>query len=285
MTEPLRLAVPNKGRLEAPTARLLREAGLAYERTERTLAAPVRNVDIEILFVRADDVCELVADGVAALGVTGLDLVAESEARLEVLVELDFGHCRLAAAVPSGSDLDSVSDFAGLRVATAHPNVTRRFFDDKGIAITPVPLRGSVEVAPKLGVADAIVDLVSSGSTMRVNGLRQVVTLLESRAALVTAPAGDRIDAEAQRVATMLRAVTAARSKRYVLMNAPDAAVAGLSRLIPGLESPTVVPLTRQGMVSVQSVVDADDLWGLLPALEKAGASGILVLPIQQLIA
>ncbi len=284
MTSTMKLAVPNKGRLEEPTARLLREAGLSYERSERTLAAPVRNVDIEILFVRADDVCELVADGVAALGVTGLDLVAESDASLEVLAELDYGHCRLVAAVPTASEVDDLSAFEGLRVATAHSGVTKRFFDDKGIAVTLVPLRGSVEVAPKLGVADAIVDLVSSGSTMLINGLRQVETLLESQAALVAAP-GSAAHGEAERMATMLRAVTAARRKRYVLMNAPTAAVPEVIRLIPGLESPTVVPLAHDGMVSVQSVVDADDLWGLLPELERAGASGILVLPIQQMIA
>lgn len=284
MSAPLKLAVPNKGRLEEPTSRLLREAGLAYERSERTLAAPVRNVDIEILFVRADDVCELVADGVAALGITGLDLVAESAESLDILAELGYGHCRLVAAAPTMSDVRALADFAGLRVATAHPRVTAGFFDEKGIAVTPVPLRGSVEVAPKLGVADAIVDLVSSGSTMLVNGLRQVGTLLESQAALVaTRTATAR--PEAAVVATMLRAVTAARRRRYVLMNAPEEAVPHIGRLIPGLDSPTVVPLTHEGMVSVQSVVDADDLWGLLPELERAGASGILVLPIQQLIA
>jgi ATP phosphoribosyltransferase len=283
MTPALKLAVPNKGRLETPTAQLLKQAGLSYERGERTLAAPVRNVDIEILFVRADDVCELVSDGVAALGITWLDLVAESEAPLEVLAELGYGRCRLAAAVPADSPIDDLSAFSGLRVATAHPNVTTKFFEDKGVHITPVPLRGSVEVAPKLGVADAIVDLVSSGSTMLVNGLRQVSTLLESQAALVAAPESAN-GGEAARVATMLRAVTAARRKRYVLMNAPATAVPILSRLIPGLESPTVVPLTHDGMVSVQSVVDSNDLWGLLPELENAGASGILVLPIQQMI-
>lgn len=283
MSTPLKLAVPNKGRLEAPTARLLREAGLSYERGERTLAAPVRNVDIEVLFVRAGDVCELVADGVAALGITGLDLVAESEAPLRVLTELDYGRCRLVAAVPSGFAAESITDFEGLRVATAHPVTTEKFFEGKGVAVQTVPLQGSVEVAPKLGVADAIVDLVSSGSTMLVNGLRQVATLLESQAALV-APEG-AVTGEPARVTTMLRAVTAARRKRYVLMNAPASAVVTLSRLIPGLESPTIVPLAHDGRVSVQSVVDADDLWGLLPELEQAGASGILVLPVQQLIA
>lgn len=280
----LKLAVSNKGRLEEPTARLLKEAGLVFERGERTLAAPVRNVDIEILFIRADDVCGVVSDGVARLGITGLDLVAESEFQLDVLAELGFGRCRLVAAVPNNSSIAGIDGFEGMRVATSHPNVTTQFFKGKSITITPVPLRGSVEVAPKLGVADAVVDLVSSGSTMLVNGLRQIATILDSEAALVAAP-GRGADEDVARVATMLRAVTAARRKRYVLMNAPVESVPALSRLIPGLEAPTVVPLTHGGMVSVQSVVDSNDLWGLLPELEQAGASGILVLPIQQLIA
>ena len=284
MTRALRIAAPNKGRLDEPTVTLLREAGLAFEPTARTLTAPVRNADIEILFVRAEDVSELVADGIAELGITGLDLVAESEANLEVLASLGYGHCRLVAAAPAGSAISGLSDFDGLRVATAHPAVTARFFDAKGIPITTIPLRGSVEVAPKLGVADAVVDLVSSGSTMLVNGLNQLATLLESEAALVALP-GAANEGDTRRVATMLRAVTAARRKRYVLMNAPVEAVDAIGELIPGLEAPTVVPLTSEGLVSVQSVVEAEDVWSILPDLERAGASGILVLPIQQLIA
>jgi ATP phosphoribosyltransferase len=243
----------------------------------------VRNANIEILFVRADDVPELVADGVAELGITGLDLLAESEAPLEVIAKLGYGHCKLAAAAPTGSDIAGISDFKGLKVATAHPTVTARFFAEKGIGITTIRLRGSVEVAPKLGVADAIVDLVSTGSTMLVNGLRQVATLMQSEAALVALP-GTVAGGDSRRVATMLRAVIAARRKRYVLMNAPADAVNAISDLIPGLEAPTVVPLTAKGLVSIQSVVAADDVWAILPDLERAGASGILVLPIQQLI-
>ena len=285
MTAPLRIAIPNKGRLEQPTVALLGDAGLSFELSRRSLSTPVRNANIEILFVRADDVPELVADGVAALGITGLDLLAESEAPLEVIAELGYGHCKLVAAAPTGSDIAGISDFEGLKVATAHPTVTARFFAEKGIRITTIRLRGSVEVAPKLGVADAIVDLVSTGSTMLVNGLRQVATLMKSEAALVALP-GTVADADgdSRRVATMLRAVIAARRKRYVLMNAPADAVDAISDLIPGLEAPTVVPLTATGLVSIQSVVAADDVWAILPDLERAGASGILVLPIQQLI-
>lgn len=282
MTAALRLAVPNKGRLQDPTADLLAQAGLIYERTERALSAPVGNVDMELLFVRAEDVCELVADGVAALGITGIDLLRESGADLDMVADLAYGRCRLTAAVPNASPIEQLSDLEGLRVATAHPRATQAFFVDKGIAVTLIPLHGSVEVAPKLNVADAIVDLVSSGSTMMVNGLRPIATLFESQAVLV-APTADLSDAQSQ-VVTMLTAAVAARRKRYVMMNAPKEALIDIEAIIPGFEAPSVLPLAHNGKVAVHSVVDAQDVWQVLPRLKSAGATGILVLPIESLI-
>src|SRR5690606_34373438 len=189
-------------------------------------------------------------DGVADLGITGVELLAESGADLPVLLELSFGRCRLAAAVPNGSELDSIEDFAGKRIATAHPRVTSRFFADKGIDVTVVPLRGSVEVSTKLGVADGIVDLVSSGSTLRVNGLREIGTLLESEAVLVT---GGRGNGVVQRLATAIGSVVAARRKRYVLLNVPKQAVEAVASLIPGLSAPTVMPLAGGEMSAIHS--------------------------------
>jgi ATP phosphoribosyltransferase len=285
VTDTIRIAIPNKGRLEAPTAALLRQAGLRYEKTARALAVPVRNIDLELLFVRTEDVCELVEDGVAQLGVTGLDLLAERDNGIEVVTELGYGRCSLTAAVPNASDVEDIAGFAGLRVATSHPLTTRSFFEDKGVDITTVPLRGSVEVAPKLDVADAVADLVSSGSTMLINGLRPVATLLESQAVMIAGhgvlEGGNPIPG---RLATMFRAVVAARRKRYVLMNAPSSAIAAIEEIIPGLDAPTVIPLAHDGMVAIHSVVETDTVWDVLPRLEEAGASGILVLPIEQLI-
>ena len=280
----LRLAIPNKGRLQSPTAGLLSQAGLMYERTERSLSAPVANVDMELLFVRAEDVCERVADGVAALGVTGLDLLQESGANLQVVGELGFGKCRLTAAVPNASPIDDLAGLEGMRVATAHPRVTGEFFTKQGIDVTVIPLRGSVEVAPKLDVADTIVDLVSSGSTMMVNGLRPIATLLESQAVLVARGSADGLTVAQQEVVTMLLAAVAARSKRYVVMNAPLEALAAIEEIIPGIEAPSVVPLAHNGKVAVHSVVEAQDVWQVLPRLKEAGAGGILVLPIESLI-
>ena len=277
------LAIPNKGRMKDPTVALLSDAGLRFETTERALSVPVRNVDMELLFVRTDDVAELVSDGVATAGITGVDLLAEHGNGLSTVVDLGYGRCRLTAAVPSHSPVTKLEEFDGLRVATAHPNATKRFFADRNIDVGVIALRGSVEVATKIGVADAIVDLVSTGSTLRVNGLREVGTVIDSQAVLICR--SDEVESEAiQQVATAMRAVVAGRNKRYLLLNADRSAAEAIIDLIPGLNSPTVVPLADSDMVAIHSVVDVAEMWSLLPMLEQAGASGILVLPIEQLI-
>jgi ATP phosphoribosyltransferase len=281
MTDRLRVALPNKGRLEQPATELLRRAGIVFEKTGRTLSAPARNVPIELLFVRSEDIPEFVADGVARLGITGLDLVEEAGFHVEVQCELGFGRCSLTAAVPEAAPMTKLTDLDGCRIATSHPKTVERFFANKSISIVPVPLRGSVEVAPKLDVADAIVDLVSSGSTLMTNGLRPIATLLESEAVLIGSTSDSVL---ADSTVTMVRAVMAAQRKRYVLMNAPREAVAEIERIIPGIDAPSVVPLAHNGKVAVHSVVDRDDLWQVLPRLESVGASGILVLPVEQLI-
>lgn len=281
----IRLAIPNKGRLQQPAAAMLKQGGLSYEKTERALSVPVKNMDMEILFVRTDDVSEFVADGVADLGITGIDLLTESGADLEIIAKLGFGSCRLTAAVPKVSEITTLEGLTGARIATSHPVTTQKFFDNKRIPITTVSLSGSVEVAPKLDIADAIVDLVSSGSTMLVNGLRPIANILESEAALVgRAGASDQNGTIAQIILT-IQSVIAARSKRYVMMNAPAAAVEAIEDLIPGFEAPTVIPLAHDHMVAIHSVVESARLGGVLPELKEAGATGILVLPIDQLIA
>ncbi len=279
MTDIVRVAIPNKGRLSDPSVDLLRAAGLVFETSSRALSIPVRNMPVEVLFVRAEDIPELVHDDVAQYGITGLDLIAESTAETTVVQDLGFGRCKLTVAVDESSPVMSIDDFSGLRVATSHPRTAHRFFSEKGIDITTVPLRGSVEVAPKLDIADAIVDLVSSGSTMMINGLRPIATVLESQAALVTA--GDRTSSP---LTTMIRSVVAATRKRYVMMNVRAESIPKIEQIIPGADSPTVIPLAHDDMYAMHSVVDADEMWRVLPALEAAGASAILVLPIEQMI-
>lgn len=284
MTESLRLAVPNKGRLKEPSTALLRDAGLTFESSDRALSVPVQNTELELIFVRTDDVPELVTDGVADVGITGYDLLAESELgeSLKVLAELDYGHCRLAAAVPAhSSDIDSWDAFSGSRIATSHPRVTANFFAEKGIDVTVVEFKGSVEVATKIGVADAIIDLVSTGSTLQVNGLRAVGTVLDSQAVLV---AGDRDNGTVVRLASALAAVVDARRSRYLVLNAPEDRVDGITELVPGLRSPTIMPLQEQGMVAIHTTVPTNRVWDLLPRLQAAGGEDILVLPIHQML-
>jgi ATP phosphoribosyltransferase len=281
----IRLAVPNKGRLQQPTAAMLEQGGFSYEKTDRALAVPVRNMDLEVLFVRTDDVAEFVSDGVADLGVTGIDLLTESRMDLEIIEMLGYGHCRLTAAVPRISEIKSLDELAGARIATSHPVTTQRFFDERAIEITTVSLSGSVEVAPKLDIADAVVDLVSSGSTMLINGLRPIADILESQAVLVGRHGTSGSNGTIGQVILTIQSVVAARRKRYVMMNAPKDAVAAIEKLIPGFAAPTVIPLAHDGMVAVHSVVDSARLGRVLPELKEAGASGILVLPIDQLIA
>lgn len=285
MRDRLRLAVPNKGRLVEPTLTLLHDAGLVFEEHDRSLVARVENYALDILFARTNDVIEFVGDGVADLGVTGADLLAESGAELPVVRELGYGRCRLAAAVPADTAYRAIEDLAGLRVATAHPNATRRYFEGRSIPIDVVPLSGAVEVAPRLGLAEAIVDLVSTGSTLAMNGLRPIGDLLASQAVLIAAPDAlrDRLP-ELGAIETMLSAALAARGKKYLMMNAPRDQLPELEALLPGLGSPSVIALAHEGMIAIHAVVDADAVWGLLPRLKATGASGILVLPIEKVV-
>jgi ATP phosphoribosyltransferase len=285
MTERLRLAIPNKGRLVEPTLHLLHDAGLVFEEHDRSLVSRVQNFDLDVLFVRTNDVIEFVGDGVADLGITGIDLLTETGAELPRIRELGYGRCRLAAAVPADTRYQRVDDLAGLRVATAHPNTARRFFDERRIPVDVIPISGAVEVAPRLGLAEAIVDLVSTGSTLVMNGLRPVGDVLASEAILVANPdSQQRRGDELEAIDTMLSAVIAARGRKYLMMNAPAAKLAELEELLPGLESPSVIPLAHEGMIAIHAVVGADEVWGLLPRLKTAGASGILVLPIEKIV-
>jgi ATP phosphoribosyltransferase len=285
MTRRLRLAIPNKGRLVDPTVRLLRDAGLVFEAGERALVARVQNFDLDILFVRTNDVVEFVTDGVAELGITGLDLVAESGSQVPQLRRLGYGRCRLTIAVPNDSPFRAPEDLAGLRVATSHMNLTRQFFESRSIPVSVVPVSGAAEVAPRLGLAEAIVDLVSTGSTMVVNGLRPMLEVFESEAVLLANAAAQQVHGPVfDSIQTMLSATLAARDRKYLMMNAPKAKLAELEDLLPGLESPSVIPLAHEGMIAIHAVVEADAVWSLLPRLKAAGASGILILPIEKLV-
>ena len=276
----MRIAVPSKGRLREPAIELLHDAGLGPETPgDRALAFPCRNAPVEALLVRADDVPEYVQDGVVDCGITGIDIVRERGANVIELQRLGFGACTLEAAVPTESDLQSIDDLRGARIATSFPRLARELLPGP---IELVDVHGSVELAPRLGLADAIVDLVSSGSTLRTNGLRSVGLLLESEAVLIGRP---EPPSEAVDLAGVFRSVVDARGARYLMLNAPADALDEICALVPGSRAPSVLPLAEKGMVAVPSVIPAADVWRLLPELERAGASSILLVPVERMLA
>jgi ATP phosphoribosyltransferase len=254
---------------------LLEDAGLAPEQPgERALAFPCLNAPIDVLLVRAADVPEYVQDGVVDCGITGIDLVRERGAKVRELLRLGFGSCRLEAAVPEESTVQALEDLAGASVATVYPRLTRELLP---VDVTVVDVTGSVEIAPRLGLADAIVDLVSSGNTLRTNGLRSLGTLMRSEAVLI-----GRNGSSDQFVA-MLRAVVEARRHRYLMLNAPEERLDEICSIVGGARAPSILPLNERGMVAVHALVPASDVWELLPRLEAAGGSSMLVVPVERM--
>jgi len=281
----VRLAIPNKGRMQAPSLQLLHDAGLRFEDGTRALTAKVEGFPLDILFVRTDDIVEFIDDGVADVGITGTNLLIEAGADLETLAELGYGYCRLEAAVPNESPVRQLGDLAGLRLATSHPHATETSFAKRGIEAEIVTVSGAVEVAPAMGLADGVVDLVSSGSTLIMNGLRSVGPLFASQAILVgRRDLGPEAAAIVAEVRTMIEAVIAGRGVKYLMMNAPTASLPAIEAILPGLESPSVLPLAHSGMHAVHAVVGADDVHRILVPLREAGATGILVIPVEKLL-
>lgn len=279
------VAVPSKGRLAQPSLELLEAAGLTFELSDRSLHVPCSNAPVELLLVRPHDIPEYVQDGVVDTGITGANLIAETTAEVETLLELGFGRCTLEAAVPEESSLERPEDLDGLRVATAYPVSTKSALEEIGVKAELVLLSGAVEAAPRLGLSDAIVDLVSTGSTAAANGLRRIGTLLDSQAVLIGGKRelGEKAEMLA-RLEMMLRGVIAARRRRYVMLNAPEDRVAELEALLPSMGAPSVVKLAEQGQLALHAAVDVDEIWDLLPRLKEAGASSILVMHLERVV-
>jgi ATP phosphoribosyltransferase len=285
MSRRFRLALPSKGRLHEPALDLVRAAGFELEGNGRALYAHCSQWDVEVLFTRAEDMPAWAADGAVEAAVAGRDQVTESGAGLEELVALGFGRCSLQVAVPAATAIASISDLDGRRVATSHPRIAAGFFSERGLQVETVAVRGSVELAPRLDAAEAVVDLVQSGETLRQNGLRPIATVLESEAVLAARPDLDPAQRKvADELATVVRSVIVARSRRYLMLNAPDASLDEIVALLPGLDSPTVLPLAKPGWHSVHAVVEQRQVMELLEPLRAAGARSLLVLPIHHLI-
>lgn len=287
----LRIALPNKGRLADDARELFRDAGLEIQaRGDRALTASLGG-EFQALFVRAQDIPEFVADGAADAGVTGRDLIAESNRPVCEIADLGFGACRLAVAAREESGVTSVADLPpGTRVATTFPRVASRFFAELGRQVEVVPISGAAEIAPHIGIADVIVDLVSTGSTLRVNGLREVATVMESTARLIVSDGPARLSPDQGAVITELAAallsVLRARGQRYLMANVPREQMPSVRDILPGINGPTVIDILNGGtMVAVHAVVSTQGIYRTIARLKALGAEGILITRIERLMA
>ena len=288
MADTLRLAIQKSGRLFDGTHALLKECDIEFSASKTAQKAKAYDFPVEFYFLRDDDIPTYVADGVADAGIVGLNALKESGAEVTIAEPLGFGRCRLSLAVPKGMDAayKDVGSLAGKRIATSHARILREYLKTNGVGAHIHEVSGSVEIAPSIGLAEAVCDLVSSGSTLASNGLVEVETVLESEAVLITRknlPGGQ------QKILDQLifraRAVRKARHNKYIMLNAPNAAIEKIISLIPGAKSPSVLPLATKGWSSVHSVVSDHDFWEVIGSLKAAGAEGILVLPIEKMIA
>ena len=281
----LRIAVQSKGRLNEDTMELLKEAGIKVSSSRRTLLVAARKFPMEVLFLRDDDIPETVADGVADIGVVGLNEFEERAADAEIVKHLGFGACRLSIAVPKDVEYPGTEWLQGRRIATSYPGILSRYLESKGVQADIHVITGSVEIATGIGLADAIFDIVSSGSTLVSNNLKEVEVALESDAVLI---ANKNLSAEKREILDKMLfridAVMSASDKKYVLMNAPRECVQAILDVLPGIKSPTVMPLAQEGWCSIHTVLDESCFWDIIGRLKEAGAQGILVLPIEKMI-
>lgn len=281
----LRLAIQKSGRLSDDSASLLRKCGVSFNDGLGKLRSESGNFPLELFFLRDDDIPEYVADGVADIGIVGENVVYESDTDTEVIEKLGFGRCRLSLAIPKSLQYNDASDLSGKKIATSYPVTLRRFLEQKGVNAEIHTISGSVEIAPSIGLADAVCDLVSSGSTLFTNGLREVETVLESEAVLIARP---NLQIEVQsildRLLFRIRAVKAARQNKYILLNAPNEKLEKIVSILPGIKSPTVMPLAEEGWSSIHSVINENEFWSIVEELKNEGAEGILVLSIDQMI-
>ena len=281
----LRLAIQKSGRLSDDSLQLIRECGISFVSSSYKLKVEASNFPLEILYLRDDDIPGYVQDGVADLGIVGQNVLVEAGGAALEVEALGFSKCRLSLAVPRAATYDSVADLQGKNIATSYPKLLGDYLAGQGVQANLHTISGSVEIAPSIGLAEAICDIVSSGSTLLGNGLREVETIFRSEAVLIAAP---NLSPDKQQLLDQLRfrmqAVRRAQRSKYIVLNAPVAALAAVKALLPGIKSPTVTPLAEEGWVSVQSVVQEDQFWHIAGELQAIGAEGILVMAIEKRI-
>ena len=281
----LKIAIQKSGRLYDQSVQLLKECGIELNNGNRQLKVKAFNFPAEAYFLRDDDIPQYVSDNVADVGIVGENVVFEKEKDLKVVSKLGFGRCRLSIAVPKNMDYKEARDLDGLKIATSYNGLLQKFLDENNLKAEIHEISGSVEIAPGIGLADAICDLVSSGSTLFTNNLKEVEVILDSQAVMV---ANKNLNSENRQILDNLllriNAVKAAKNNKYIMMNAPDHQLENICALLPGMKSPTVVPLAEKGWSSVQSVVNENDFWEVIEKLKQFEAQGILVVPIEKMI-
>ncbi len=285
MQQKLRIAIQKSGRLYEESVKLLKDCGVDVKNGINKLKTEAENFPLEIYFLRDDDIPQYVEDAVADIGIVGENVVYEKNKKVQIVEELGFGKCRLSVAVGRKEEYPGTSFLEGKRIATTYPVLVQKFLDEKGVKAEIHEISGSVEIAPGIGLADAIVDLVSSGSTLFMNGLKEVESVLKSQAVLIR---NAQLDAEKikilERLLFRIRAVKKAKNNKYVLLNAPNNKLLEIISLLPGMKSPTVLPLAEEGWSSVHSVLSENQFWDIIEQLKDAGAQGILVIPIEKMI-
>jgi ATP phosphoribosyltransferase len=281
----LRIAIQKSGRLYEDSVQLLKECGIDLRNVKDRLKTVSENFPIEVFFLRDDDIPEYVEDGVADIGIVGQNVLLEKGRKVDTIEMLGFGKCRLSVAVPKAIEYDGVQALQGKRIATSYPQLVKQFLQSNNVQASIHEISGSVEIAPGIGLADVVADLVSSGGTLFMNGLKEVEVILDSQAVLV---ANSKIDADKKDILEKLlfrmRSVRKAKKSKYVLMNVPNQNLDQVIALLPGMRSPTVLPLAESGWSSVHSVLSEDEFWDRIEKLRGAGAEGILVVPIEKLI-
>ena len=279
------LAVQKSGRLSEKTLSLLAECGINISNGDRKLKAEAANFPMQIIFLRDDDIPQYVEQGVAHIGILGENVVWEKGKDLRIVEKLGFASCRLSLAIPKDESYTGLAFFEGKKIATSYPRILGNFFQERHIGITVEEIGGSVEVTTGIGLADAIFDIVSTGSTLLMNGLKEVEVVAKSEAVLVATPQLQSAQQELlEKFLFRLRSVRAAAENRYILLNAPNDKIETICRLLPGMKSPTVMPLADEGWSSIHSVVKEDEFWEKIERLKAEGAEGILVFPIQKMI-
>lgn len=282
----LTLAIQKSGRLSEKTTQLLNRCGIDFENGgQAKLKAKAKNFPLEVLFLRDDDIPECVNDKIADAGIVGENVYLEKDKPLEIAEKLGFARCRLSLALPKNTAYHSLSDFNNLKIATSYPNILKKFLRKNKINAMIHEINGSVEIAPSIGLADAIFDVVGTGSTLLSNGLKEVETLVHSQAVLVKNRKIDKSKISTlEQLVFRIRSVMKARSYKYILLNAPNRSLNKIFTILPGMKSPTIMPLADKEWSSVHSVIHEDDFWVIIEQLKAAGAEGILVTPIEQMI-